>query len=119
MLMQELASRIHTLRKGLGLSQLELAKRIEVSKAQMNRYENQGVQPPADVLNKMADVLETSVDFLINGDSQEKAKASLKNTALRQKFKEMEQLPQNELDVLMKVIGAYIRDFKTKQAYAS
>jgi len=36
---------------------------------------NQGIQPPADALN-------TSVDYLIKGTSQEKAKASLKNTLL-------------------------------------
>jgi transcriptional regulator with XRE-family HTH domain len=84
-----------------------------------SRYENQGIQPPANVLNKMADALNTSVDYLINGSSQEKAKVSLKNTVLLQKFNEMEQLPENDLDAILKVINAYLRDYKAKQAYGA
>ena len=83
----------------------------------MIRYENKGVQPPADIINKLADVLGTSVDFLINGNTDEKAKASLKNTEILQRFKEVETLPEHEQSVLLEVIAAYIRDFRTKQAY--
>ena len=70
-------------------------------------------------MNKLADALGTSVDFLISGDKSEKAKASLKNSELLQRFKEMDTLPEQEQNVLIKVISAYIRDFKAKQAYAS
>ena len=100
------------------LSQIELASKIGVSKSQMIRYENKGVQPPADILNKLADVLSTSVNYIINGNSGEKAKASLKNTELLQRFKEVEALPGKEQMILMEIIGAYIRDFKTKQSYS-
>lgn len=36
---------------------------------------------------------------------------------LLQRFKEVEMLPEREQSVLMEVIGAYIRDFRTKHAY--
>lgn len=110
--MTDLGNRIQELRKRAGLSQTELATRIEVSKSQMIRYENKGVQPPADILNKLADVLNTSVDFLINGNTDEKAKATLKNTEILQRFKEVETLPDREQTVLLEIIGAYIRDFR-------
>jgi hypothetical protein len=29
----------------------------------------------------------------------------------------MEQLPESDLDALLKVINAYLRDYKAKQAY--
>lgn len=116
--MDSLGNRVQGLRKENSLSQNELANRINISKAQMSRYEVKGVQPPADVLNKIADVLNTSVDFLINGDTDEKAKATLKNTELLQKFKEMDTLPDKEQSVLLNVISAYLRDYKAKQAYA-
>jgi len=115
--MTDLGQRIQDLRKQLKLSQMELAEKINVSKSQMIRYENKGVQPPADILNKLADVLDTSVDFLINGNSDEKAIASLKKTEVLQRFKEIESLPEREQSVLLEIIGAYIRDFKAKQAY--
>jgi transcriptional regulator with XRE-family HTH domain len=115
--MNELGNRIQELRKQAGLSQTDLAGKIDLSKSQMIRYENKGVQPPADILNKLADVLNTTVDYLINGNSNEKAQATLKNTELLQRFREVETLPEREQAVLLEIIGAYIRDYKTKQAY--
>jgi transcriptional regulator with XRE-family HTH domain len=117
--MNGLGERINELRKKIGISQNELARRINVSKAQMNRYEAKGIQPPADVLNNIAEVLETSVDYLINGNADEKAKAILQKTEVLQKFKEIETLPERQQNIILDVIGAYIRDYKTKQAYAS
>jgi transcriptional regulator with XRE-family HTH domain len=116
--MKDLGARIQELRKKAKFSQVELADKIEISKSQMIRYENKGVQPPADVLNKLADILGTSIDFLINGDTQEKAKAIIKNTTLLQQFKDIENLPDEEQLTVIKFLGAYIRDFKTKQSYA-
>jgi transcriptional regulator with XRE-family HTH domain len=116
-IMTELGNRIQELRKQHKLSQVELAEKINVSKSQMIRYENKGVQPPADTINKLAEVLGTTVDYLINGNSDEKAKAALKNSELLQRFREVETLPEREKSVLLEIIGAYIRDFKTKQAY--
>ncbi len=85
------------------------------------RYTNHGcnVQPPANIINKLADALATSVDFLISGDKNEKAKASLKNSELIQRFKEVDSLPEDEQGVLIKIISAYVRDYRAKQAYAS
>ena len=115
--MTELGKRIQALRKEHSISQVKLAELAGISKSQINRYENKGIQPQADILNKIAEILKTSVDYLINGDTEEKAKNTLKNVTLLQKFKEMEQLPEKEQGILLNVISAYIRDFKAKQAY--
>lgn len=114
---QSIGNRIKELRNHRNLSQQELSDKIKLSKSQMNRYENRGVQPPADVLNKLADVLDTTVDFLINGNKDEKAKATLKNNELLSKFKEMEALPDKEQNVLLNVISAYLRDYKSRVNY--
>ncbi len=116
---ETLADRIQTLRKQAGLTQVELADNIGVSKSQFIRYESKNVQPPANIMNKLADALSTSVDFLISGDKNEKAKASLKNSELIQRFKEVDSLPEDEQGVLIKIISAYVRDYRAKQAYAS
>lgn len=115
--MTNLGKRIQELRKQQKLSQVELAEKINVSKSQIIRYELKGVQPPADTLNKLADIFNTSVDFLINGNTDEKAKATLQNTELLQRFKEVENLPERERSVILEVLSAYLRDFRTKQSY--
>ena len=115
--MATLGSRIIQLRKAAGLSQTELASMVGVSYAQIGRYETKGAQPPAEVLNKLAEALNTSVDFLLNGNAEEKAKAALTDTELLRHFKEVDNLPEQDKNTLIRVIGAYLRDFKTRQAY--
>ena len=58
------------------------------------------------------------MDYLISGDTNEKARASLKNAELVQRFKEVDSLPEDEQGVLIKIISAYVRDYRAKQAYA-
>jgi hypothetical protein len=43
---------------------------------------------------------------------------ALKNTKILKRFKEIEQLPDHEQNVIIEVVTAYIRDFKAKQNYA-
>lgn len=117
--MAQLGERIKDLRKERGIAQQKLAEIISVSKSMINRYENKGVQPPADVLNKIAGALDTSVDFLINGNKDEKAMATLKSAELLKQFKQVEDLPDDEQSTVIKFVGAYLRDFRAKQAYAS
>lgn len=65
--MTSLGSRIAELRKNSGMSQTGLAKLIGVSYAQVGRYETKGAQPPAEVLKKIADALNTTTDYLMYG----------------------------------------------------
>lgn len=116
--MAQLGERIQQLRKQKGIAQQKLAGTVGVSKSMVNRYENKGVQPPADVLNKIAAALDTSVDFLINGKADEQAQATLKSAELLSQFRQVEQLPEDEQSTVLKFLGAYLRDFRAKQAYA-
>jgi len=103
-----LGDRIAELRKAKGWSQSDLAAKIGVSYTQMSRYEIKGVQPPANTINKLADTLGTSIDFLISGDRDEKVKASLKDAELLQQFKAVEQFTDDDKTVVKKLIDAFI-----------
>jgi transcriptional regulator with XRE-family HTH domain len=117
--METLSTRILSLRKEQNLTQIDLATKISISKSQYIRYETKDIQPPADILNKLADTLNTTVDFLINGNKEDKAKATLKNIEVLNSFKEIDSLPEEEQNVIIKVVHAFIRDYKTRKAYAS
>jgi hypothetical protein len=82
------------------------------------RYNTKGEQTPAKIFTKPAEGPGTCVHKLISGNKSEKAKTSLKNAELLQRFKEIDTLPEQEQNILLKVISAYIRAFKAKQAYA-
>ena len=49
--------------------------------------------------------------------ANEKIKNSLKDAELINQFKEIDLLPKEEKNILLKIVGAYIRDYKAKLAY--
>ncbi len=103
-----LGSRIYTLRKKLGLTRQQLAKEINISHPQLVRYETKDVQPPADVLKKIGGVFGVSIDFLINGDKDQKAKETLNDNELLNQFKSINNLPKEKQNIVKDLIDAYL-----------
>ncbi|MEK4255456.1 helix-turn-helix domain-containing protein [Ureibacillus sp. FSL K6-2830] len=63
--MDTLGNRIKLLREKHNISQIEFAKKIGVSNAVLSRYESGDRKPDFDILNKIADYFEVSVDYLL------------------------------------------------------
>ncbi len=103
-----LGKRIQELRKKANLSQGELAAKIDISYPQMSRYEIKGVQPPADVLKRLAGVFGVSIDYLVNGSLEHKAESSLDDNELLQQFKEVEQMTDDDRSTVKKLIDAFV-----------
>lgn len=109
---------IQKLRKEKNLNQSQLAEKIGVSLTQLQRYENKGVQPPADILRKLADTFNTSIDFLVYGDSEQKAQQSIKDNELLSQFKAVEQLNSKDKSTIKDIIDAFIKRSKLNQIAA-
>lgn len=62
-----LGERIAALRRRAGLSQAELAGRLQISASAMGMYEQGRREPSVDTLVAMARELEVSTDFLLTG----------------------------------------------------
>ena len=117
--MSTIGHRIQELRKKEEFTQVELAKKINVSHTQMTRYEIKDVQPPADVLKRLADLFGTSIDYIVRGNKSDFATESLEDAELIKHFQQIDKLPKEEQNTVLKFLGAYIRDYKARQAYAS
>lgn len=113
--MNGFGERIIKLRKEKGLSQTDLANMVGVSYAQIGRYETKGAKPTTEVLKKMADALDTTSDFLINGGKDEKALATLNDNELLQQFKEVDKMSNDDKATIKKLIDAFITKNKIKQ----
>lgn len=107
--MVSIGKQIQFLRKEKGLSQGQLAEVIGVSLTQLQRYENKGVQPPADILKKLADTFNTSIDFLVYGDAEQKAKQAIKDNDLLAQFKAVEEMDNRDQSTIKDIIDAYIK----------
>lgn len=116
--MISIGERIQVSRKNNNLSQSQLAEKIGVSLTQLQRYENKGVQPPADILKKLADTFNTSIDYLVYGDSEQKAKQTIKDNELLTQFKAVEELDNKDKSTIKDIIDAYIKRSKLKNITA-
>ena len=74
------------LRQEYGISQQRLAEAIGVSQPSINKYENHNIEPEIDVLKRMADYFNTSIDFIVG------------HTDIRRKIKHTEVFHLNQFE---------------------
>jgi len=101
-----LGQRIKQLRKQKGWTQKELANRIEASHAQLNKYESGQNTPPIDRLILLAEVLDTSVDYLVGGHHN--AAPPIHNVRLIQRFRTIEGFDKEERELVIQLLDAMI-----------
>ena len=53
------------LRQEFGISQQRLADAIQVSQPSINKYENHNIEPEIEILKRMADYFNTSIDYIV------------------------------------------------------
>lgn len=91
-----------------GLSQQKLAELSGTHYSNIGRYERGDAKPSADTLNRIAQVLEVSPDYLMNGTLEDKAGSSISDQELLSQFKKIEGFPQDKKMVIKELIDAFI-----------
>jgi len=99
------------LRKKKKLSQAALGKLINTSGDVIGRYERGDITPSIDVVAKIADTLEVSIDYLIG-----KSNLQLDREAIK-RLESISELSEQNKSFILNMIDMALRDFKTKQAY--
>nr|WP_244299584.1 helix-turn-helix transcriptional regulator [Aquimarina algiphila] len=100
------------LRKKHNLSQSALGKKVDTSGDIIGRYERDIMMPSIEVIMKIADALNVSIDFLVG-----KTTLELDSNVLK-RVEEVSKLNDEEKDKIFMVIDALILDFKAKRAYS-
>lgn len=65
-----LAEKLTMLRKQKGLTQMELAERLNVSRQAISRWEVGAAVPSTDNLRFLGDLYEVPIDYLLNDDAE-------------------------------------------------
>ena len=66
-----LNQRIREVRQARGMSQVELAGLLGVTKQSVSNWENDNIQPSIEMLVKLAQVLAVSTDYLLGLDGRQ------------------------------------------------
>ena len=109
-----LGLRIKQLRKQYKWTQKELAAKIDVRFPQLNKYESGLHAPPVEKLVKIAEVFDTTVDFLLTGNRSEQR--PLHNLRLLERFQAMEDFNAEDQEAVIKLIDAMIVKNKVEGA---
>ncbi|WP_258402254.1 helix-turn-helix domain-containing protein, partial [Lonsdalea populi] len=90
------AQRLRDLRRQKGLSQSELGKLADLHYTHIGRFERGTSRPGGDTLKRLADALDVTGDYLLEGATDEAAKARFEDRELLRQFQEVEQLPDED-----------------------
>lgn len=101
--------KLRELRKEKGLTQIELAKLLNVSDRSVGFYETAERDPDTDTLSKLADFFDVSVDYLLGRSNIRNLHESKIETKANHKF-DVEGLP----DEAIKQVEEYIELIKLK-----
>lgn len=63
----DIGERIKQKREAKGLTKVDLAKQAKVSHIQLAKYENNESRPSTTIIRNLANVLDTTTDYLIQG----------------------------------------------------
>lgn len=61
---------VKMLRKSYGLTQVELANRLNVTKQAISNWENNNIQPSIDMLIRIAEFFSVSCDYILEMDQR-------------------------------------------------
>ena len=89
---ESFSKRLKRLRQEKELSQTELAESVGLRYAHIGRYERGQSQTSVEMLSRLADKLDVSTDYLLNGVEEDAAVADLKDKDFLQMFQKAERL---------------------------
>lgn len=102
------SERLRQLRKQKDLSQTELGELVDLHYTHIGRYERGASRPSADAARRLADALGVSTDYLMEGATEEAARARFEDRELLRQFQEVESLPDDDKLVVKKLLDAFL-----------
>jgi transcriptional regulator with XRE-family HTH domain len=105
---ESIGARISQLRKDKGMTQKELAERLEVSQPVVSDYENDVIRLPADIVGEIAQILEVTSDELLGLKREARSTGSVKNRRLSRRLQAIDALPKRDQEALLRTIDAFI-----------
>lgn len=103
-----LGRRIASFRKQHGLTQTELAQKLDLSQTVISSYEIGRLRPHPDLLLKLADILHLSTDELLGRAKPKTGGTGGMDRRFLRRLKLVKGLPKRDQDALLRTIDAFI-----------
>jgi transcriptional regulator with XRE-family HTH domain len=96
----------------------KLGEVVGVHHSQIGRYEKGEASPAAEVLKKMANALNVSTDYLMNGTTADLAAENINDKTLINQFNRISELTEENKTVVSKLIDAFLFQQEMRQKLA-
>lgn len=100
-----------------GLSQNQLAKEIGVHVTNISRYERGENRPTSEVLTKLANALDVTGDFLMDGSMDDRAQGAISDKELLSQFQKVSQLSNERKVIVKELIDAFLLKSDLQQKF--
>ncbi len=109
--MTTFGGKLRECRSEKGYSQTELAKHIDTYHSIIGKYERDEVKPTIDVVKKLADVLGTTVGYLL-GETEDRE--LLKDPTMLRRLNDISKFPEEDKNCILYTLDAMINNVKLK-----
>ncbi|MCP4136211.1 MAG: helix-turn-helix transcriptional regulator [bacterium] len=110
-----IGEKLRKMRKMNDLSQAELSKRISVHATNIARYESNKQKPTIDVLKKIADYYDVTIDYFLSENDDIKPASKIRDKVLLEKFEKIEDFDEDEKRIIIELIDAFIAKHEMKK----
>jgi len=90
------------------ISQGELASKVNMHATHISRYERNVTAPSIEVLKKLADALDITIDELIYGTGDNKAENTINDNELIKLFKKVQILNDKQKETVKDLLNAFL-----------
>ena len=102
------------IRQQKGLTQTQLAERMNTNQKMIDYYERRSPNPTQDVMQKIAEALEISVVELL-GEEATTVRTARKNgptSKVQKAFEEVSRLPRRQQEKIVEFVTAFVRQYE-------
>lgn len=114
--MEDFGEKLKKLRTDKGLSQTLFAQKVGVHVTNLSKYERNLSIPSLEMAEKMATILETTLDELVYG--KQKANNRINDDELLTLFSKTAQLPDKQKETVKDLLSAFLLKSNLKQQLA-
>lgn len=107
-MLNKFADNLKRLRTEKNISQEAMAKKIGVHTNHLSRYERGLSAPSIEVVEKIAKLLEVSIDELVFGSMNERTQQNLKDSELLGMFQKVQTLATKQQDTIKDFLSAFL-----------
>ena len=109
--MLSFGKRVASLRKGLKMSQTNLANQLNTSVSMISRYEREEMTSSVDTAKKLAQLLNTSVGYLLGENDNAQL---FKSPELLRRFQDISEFGEKDRKYILYTLDAFIKNVKLK-----